>query len=77
MKNTFKIKVGETPALCSIEMNGAPLQGVTRVSFDLDGQRKPNVLRLEIIGEIQVEGEFHDRVIASTEPHDPEQSGPR
>lgn len=71
MKNIFKIKVGGTPALCSIELNGEPLHGVTRVSFDLDGARKPNVLRLEIIGEIQVEGEFHDRVIASTEPQSP------
>nr|WP_031248870.1 hypothetical protein [Mesorhizobium sp. LNHC220B00] len=79
MKNTFKIKVGDTPSQCTIEMNGVPLRGVTRVSFDIDGAKRnaANFLRLEITGEVLVDGEFHDRIIASTEPHDPERTVPR
>ncbi|AMS41174.1 hypothetical protein [Aminobacter aminovorans] len=66
MKNTFKITVGSSPVTSSVELNGVRLDGVVRVAFDLDGRNK-TFLKLEIMGEAVVEGEYVDRVIASTE----------
>jgi hypothetical protein len=60
--HSFKIKVGETPFDAKIELDGRELTGVRRLSFELN----PNdlsVLMLEIIGEIEVEGQFKDAAI--------------
>jgi hypothetical protein len=64
MTNRFRIEVGEDTRNSKIELNGAPLEGVCRVSFDLN----PNSLTkltLDIIGEVIVAGEFRDDAILS------------
>lgn len=62
MTNRFKIEVGETSRDSKIELNGQPLQGVCRVSFDLTADSL-TLLKLEIIGEVLVDGEFQDDAI--------------
>jgi hypothetical protein len=62
MDHSFKIKVGVSPNDCVVEMDGKPLQGVTRVSFDL-AAKKLTILKLEIMGEVLVEGEFRESAI--------------
>ncbi|MER9814301.1 hypothetical protein [Mesorhizobium sp. M0129] len=62
MTNRFKIGVGETSRDCKIELNGQPLEGVCRVSFDLTAN-SPTMLKLEIIGEVLADGEFQDDAI--------------
>lgn len=65
MKSSFKIVVGQNPQSSRVELNGQPLDGVRRVSFDLDAQQKHlTFLKLEIIGEIEVEGEFIEQPFA-------------
>lgn len=64
--NRFKIIAGLDPADSKVELNGVELQGVTRVSFDLTGE-SPGHLKLEIVGEVVVEGEYVERKIAGTE----------
>ncbi|MER9056420.1 hypothetical protein [Mesorhizobium sp. M0910] len=61
--NKFKIVVGKEPHTCSVEMNGLPVEGICRVSFDLSSGQKGTMLHLEIMGEILVEGEFRDDAI--------------
>ena len=60
--HTFKIRAGIAPADCSIEIDGKPLMGVTKIHFDLIANNLTR-LRLEIVGEIEVEGEFRDSAI--------------
>ena len=64
-KSSFRIVVGENPQSTQIELNGKPLHGVRRVSFDLNaGQRDLSFIKLEIMGEALVEGEFVEQPIA-------------
>lgn len=60
MDHKFKITAGPTSNDCYIEMDGAPLKGVKRVSFEL-AANKLTILKLEIIGFVEVEGEFQDK----------------
>lgn len=63
--NQFKIRAGEVPGDCSIELNGQPLYGVRQISFELDASRnEPTFLKLEIIGEVLIEGAYVGRPIA-------------
>lgn len=59
----FHITVGApNPRLSKVTIDGQELRGVRRVSFDLTAKGSP-VLRLEIMGEVVVDGEFRDRVM--------------
>lgn len=60
----FVIKAPVNPNEASIELDGRPLYGVVRVHFDygVDGL---TTLRLDIIGEVVVEGEFRESAIVS------------
>jgi hypothetical protein len=64
--HTFAIKAGPNPCDCEIEMDGKKLVGVTRVSLDLVGG-SPTLLKLEIMGEIRVEGGFKESAIIKVE----------
>jgi hypothetical protein len=64
--NRFKITVGLTSVDSKVEMNGVEIKGVTRVHFDMTGETIGHV-KLEIIGEVVVEGEYVERRIAGTE----------
>ncbi len=46
----------------SIELDGVRMKGVSRVSFDLTARGVPT-LRLEISGEVLIDGEFQDSAI--------------
>lgn len=62
MTHTFKIKIGETTGDAKVELDGQKLKSVRRVSFVLN----PNdlsVVMLEIMGEIEVDGEFKESAI--------------
>lgn len=68
--NNFRIVVGERLHDCTVEMNGLPLKGVCRISFDLNADQTATMLHLEIMGEIFVEGEFRDDAILQVrQPH--------
>lgn len=64
--NRFKIIAGLNPSDSKVELNGVELQGVTRVSFDMRATTTGHV-RLEIMGEMIVEGEYVQRKVAGTE----------
>jgi hypothetical protein len=59
---TFKIKAGLSARDSSVELDGREVPGVTRVSFELaaDGV---TTLRLDIMGEVLVEGQFRESAI--------------
>lgn len=60
-EHKFRIVAGPLARNSSIEMDGAPLHGVRRVSFDLSAEGGGfTVVKLEIIGEVEVDGEFHE-----------------
>lgn len=65
--HTFRIKAGLTARDCQIEMDGKPISGVTRVAFELRGGGHQTTLKLEIVGEVLVEGELRDRDILMVE----------
>ena len=46
----------------SFEIDGVPLRGVSRVSFDLHPSGIP-ILRLEVIGRVVVDGKFRQSAI--------------
>jgi hypothetical protein len=62
MTHSFKIKTGLTTNDCSVEMDGIRLEGVCKVSFELSANDL-TIVKLEIMGEILVEGEFQEMAI--------------
>ena len=64
--HSFKINAPVNPQDCSVEMDGVKLDGVVSVSFSL-AANKVTTLRLEIIGLVQVDGEFEDKHIVKVE----------
>ena len=68
--NTFKIKAGLDAMGSSVELNGEKISGLRRVSFDLNADAK-TVLRLEIYGEVFVEGEFREDAILLVDQEKP------
>ncbi len=46
-----------------VEIDGKPLAGVCRVSFDLNPNSRPTTLYLQVVGEVEIEGEFQDEDI--------------
>lgn len=65
--HVFKIKAGLRARDCLIEMDGKPITGVTRVAFDLSGKSGETTLKLEIIGEVLIDGEFRESDILTVE----------
>lgn len=62
----FKLKVGVTTNDCKVELDGKELTGVTRVSFELNANSLTTI-KLEIMGEILMEGEFRESAILHVE----------
>jgi hypothetical protein len=60
--HTFKIKTGFSSSESTIELDGRELTGVTRVSFEL-AAGGVTTLKLDIMGEVLVEGEFRESAI--------------
>ena len=69
MTNLFKIKAGLSPAESVVELNGEALDGVVRVSFDfgVGAPRGPMLLKLEIWGEVVVDGELREEAVLRVE----------
>lgn len=53
----LKVVVSDDPRYCKVELNGKELEGVVSVKFDIDASKRV-FARLDIITEIEVEGEF-------------------
>jgi hypothetical protein len=62
MPNRFRIEVGETTVDTMVTLNGEPIDGLTRVSFDLNPSSL-TMVKLELIGTIEVDGEFREDAI--------------
>lgn len=63
--NQFKIRAALDPMASTVELNGEPLNGVVSVSFELAAKdRKATTVKLQIIGEVEVDGEFVEKPIA-------------
>ena len=62
----FKIVVGPTPITSSVEIDGVPLRGMRRVSFELDAGEVP-FMRLDIFGEALVEGHYVESEVLAIE----------
>lgn len=60
--HTFKIKTGLDAFDTVVEMDGKPVSGLTRLSFEIKAG-SPTILRLEMYGEILVDGEFRETEI--------------
>jgi membrane-associated protease RseP (regulator of RpoE activity) len=60
--HTFKIKTGISPHDAVVEMDGKPISGLTRLSFEMKAGAG-TVLKLEMFGEILIEGEFRENEI--------------
>jgi hypothetical protein len=60
--HAFKIKAGLSADDSSIELDGKELTGVTRVSLELTAGGI-TTLRLDIMGQVLVEGEFRESAI--------------
>ena len=69
----FEIKAPVNSMEASITLDGKPLDGVVRVSFDLNAEG-PTILKLEIIGEVIVDGEFRESAILQMAQANPEKS---
>lgn len=68
-KNTFKIVVGKAPYDSHVFLNGVELEQVVRVSFDIDGRRpEASMLKIEIMGQAVVDGEFVEVPIVNIGP---------
>jgi hypothetical protein len=64
MTNKFEIIVGDDTRKCEVKLNGERLNGVCRVSFDLvGGSPSFTTIRLDIMGEIIVKGQFEEEAI--------------
>jgi len=66
MSHKFRIIAGLVANGCRVEMDGVEITDVVRVSFDLAADRI-TVMKLEIIGEVIVEGEFQETSILKVE----------
>lgn len=55
--HTFKIKTGIGAFDTEVEMDGKPMNGLTRLSFEIRAG-SPTALKLEIFGEVLVDGVF-------------------
>lgn len=62
--HTFKIIAPLNTNEASVLMDGKPLEGVTRVSLELSANDLTR-LSLDIIGYVEVEGEFREDAILS------------
>lgn len=60
--HTFKIKAGLTAARSKVELDGRELKGVIRVAFELSAGGM-TTLKLDIVGEVMIEGEFRESAI--------------
>ena len=69
--HTFKIKAGIDARDSSIEIDGRPLEGVRRVVFEL-AAGELTTLKLEVMGEVVVDGEFRESAILSVEQTNPD-----
>ncbi len=72
--HTFKIKAGLSANDSTIELDGRRLSGVTRVSFEL-AANKLTIVKLEIMGEVLVEGEFRKSAILRMEQANEDRHG--
>lgn len=69
----IEITVGTSLSKSGIKIDGVPLKGVRRVSFDLDGAKRGEMpfLTLEVYGEALVEGEFREEEMLRIERKEP------
>lgn len=69
----IEIAVGTSLSKSGIKIDGVPLRGVRRVSFDLDGAKRGEMpfLTIEVFGEAIIEGEFREEEILRVERKEP------
>lgn len=60
----FRIKASLDSRESVVELDGKPLEGVVRVSFDLSAN-DITTLKLEIVGEVIVDGVFEETAVLS------------
>jgi hypothetical protein len=68
--HTFKIHAPMNPRATTVEVDGKPLEGVTRIEFSIAAE-KVTEIKLTILGCIEVAGELSEAEIIHVERPEP------
>lgn len=63
MTNRIKLSVPLDPRKATVELNGAPLEGVVALRFSADAGSGPTRVHITVVAEVTVDGEFRSKEV--------------